>query len=94
LGGGGAGLPGDRGERRPRAARHALPGSRVPDLSTIDDLDPCGEQGEYHTYVFDGPDFRSPVEFTVGETVDIEDHRFIDLVPIAAGAEAGRLGPT
>jgi uncharacterized protein (TIGR00290 family) len=82
-------------------ARRAMPflgrefdADLVTDLSTIDDLDPCGEQGEYHTYVFDGPDFRSPVEFTVGETVDIEDHRFIDLVPIAAGAEAGRLGPT
>ncbi len=53
----------------------------VTEMTTIDDLDPCGEHGEYHTFVFDGPEFRHPIEFTQGETVEIEGHRFIDLVP-------------
>jgi uncharacterized protein (TIGR00290 family) len=30
-------------------------------------VDPCGENGEFHTFVFDGPIFKSPVPFTVGE---------------------------
>ena len=38
-------------------------------------VDPCGENGEFHTFVFDGPIFKSPVEFTLGETVYKEyDH--------------------
>ncbi|MCW3072834.1 MAG: ATP-binding protein [Bacteroidetes bacterium] len=32
-------------------------------------VDPCGENGEYHTFCFAGPVFRSPVNFTVGEKV-------------------------
>jgi uncharacterized protein (TIGR00290 family) len=32
-------------------------------------IDPCGENGEFHTYVFDGPMFRSPVPYTLGEMV-------------------------
>jgi uncharacterized protein (TIGR00290 family) len=31
------------------------------------DVDPCGENGEYHTFVFDGPIFEKPIEFTLGE---------------------------
>ncbi len=46
---------------------------RVIDRSFLDDLpgevDPCGENGEFHTFVFDGPIFPSPVQFEVGETV-------------------------
>jgi uncharacterized protein (TIGR00290 family) len=32
-------------------------------------VDPCGENGEYHSFVFDGPIFKSPVQFAKGETV-------------------------
>ncbi|MBZ9650967.1 Dph6-related ATP pyrophosphatase [Psychroflexus montanilacus] len=32
-------------------------------------VDPCGENGEFHTFVFDGPIFRHPIEFEVGEIV-------------------------
>ena len=32
-------------------------------------VDPCGENGEYHSFVFDGPLFREPVRFTIGEKV-------------------------
>jgi uncharacterized protein (TIGR00290 family) len=32
-------------------------------------VDPCGENGEYHSFVFDGPLFRFPVPFQKGETV-------------------------
>ena len=32
-------------------------------------VDPCGENGEFHTFVFDGPLFQRPVAFEVGEVV-------------------------
>ena len=46
---------------------------RILDESFINDLpdtvDPCGENGEFHTFVFDGPIFSSPIDFTIGEKV-------------------------
>ena len=32
-------------------------------------VDPCGENGEFHTYVFEGPIFKEPIEFKKGEIV-------------------------
>jgi len=32
-------------------------------------VDPCGENGEFHSFVFDGPIFKSPVNFNIGEKV-------------------------
>lgn len=32
-------------------------------------VDPCGENGEYHTFCFDGPVFKTPVKFLHGEKV-------------------------
>ncbi|WP_100614828.1 Dph6-related ATP pyrophosphatase [Confluentibacter citreus] len=34
-----------------------------------DGVDPCGENGEFHTYCFDGPIFKNPIPFTMGEKV-------------------------
>ena len=33
------------------------------------EVDPCGENGEFHTFCFDGPIFQEPVKFTLGEKV-------------------------
>jgi uncharacterized protein (TIGR00290 family) len=45
-------------------------------------VDPSGENGEFHTFVFDGPVFERPVGFDIGERV-LRDGRFqfCDLVP-------------
>lgn len=32
-------------------------------------VDPCGENGEFHTFVYEGPIFRNPIPFTIGEKV-------------------------
>ena len=32
-------------------------------------VDPCGENGEFHTFCFDGPIFKNPIEFEIGEIV-------------------------
>jgi uncharacterized protein (TIGR00290 family) len=46
---------------------------RMIDESFINDLpanvDVCGENGEFHSFVFDGPIFKQPIKFSKGETV-------------------------
>ena len=39
-------------------------------------VDPCGERGEFHTFVSDGPGFSSPIPYRVGPTV-FRDERFM-----------------
>ena len=45
-------------------------------------VDPCGENGEFHSFVFEGPIFKNPVRFNPGEVV-FRDNRFYfcDLIP-------------
>ncbi|GAA4278750.1 Dph6-related ATP pyrophosphatase [Aquimarina mytili] len=46
---------------------------RVLDASFLNDLppnvDPCGENGEFHTFVYDGPIFKHPIQFEIGEKI-------------------------
>ena len=44
-------------------------------------VDPCGENGEFHTFVHDGPIFRRPVSVRAGETVERGGFVFADLLP-------------
>ena len=45
-------------------------------------VDPCGENGEYHSFVYDGPVFRTPVRYRPGERV------YRPLAPAAAAVDA------
>lgn len=66
------------GRELDRSFREALPES----------VDPCGEQGAFHTFVVDGPGFDRPVGVERGETVtkDLEGHpyHYLDLLPADA----------
>lgn len=42
--------------------------------------DPCGENGEFHTFVFDAPIFRSPIPIRTGEVVTRDGFVFSDLL--------------
>lgn len=46
---------------------------RIIDTDFLKDLppnvDPCGENGEFHTFCFDGPIFKHPIPFELGEKV-------------------------
>jgi uncharacterized protein (TIGR00290 family) len=46
-------------------------------------VDRCGERGEFHTFVWDGPGFTAPIPVTVGETVTRDGFVFADVVPAA-----------
>jgi uncharacterized protein (TIGR00290 family) len=43
--------------------------------------DPCGENGEFHTFVFDGPLFKQPIALKRGEIVARAQFTYCDLVP-------------
>jgi uncharacterized protein (TIGR00290 family) len=45
------------------------------------EVDPCGENGEFHTLVTDGPGFAQPLDVTVGEIVERDGFVFADVVP-------------
>jgi uncharacterized protein (TIGR00290 family) len=47
-----------------------------------DGIDPCGENGEFHSFVYDGPIFQRPVGLSVGQVVLRDVRYFADLVPI------------
>ena len=44
-------------------------------------VDPCGENGEFHTFVVDGPMFRTPIRCRLGDIVFRESLYFCDVIP-------------
>jgi uncharacterized protein (TIGR00290 family) len=52
------------------------------------DVDPCGENGEFHTFACAGPMFRAPIGVNVGEIVDRDGFVFADLLPCASASGA------
>jgi uncharacterized protein (TIGR00290 family) len=44
-------------------------------------IDPCGENGEFHTVVTAGPIFAAPIATSVGETVERNGFAFADVIP-------------
>jgi diphthamide synthase (EF-2-diphthine--ammonia ligase) len=68
---------------------------RVYDATLLDDLpesvDPCGERGEFHTFVSHGPGFRERVEYGVGELV-MREGRFAYCDLIGRPEEQGVVG--
>ena len=53
-------------------------------------VDPCGENGEFHSFVFDGPIFKERIAYTRGETVLRDSFCFCDLLPISDKEAGGR----
>lgn len=69
---------------------------RLYDESFLNDLpatvDPCGENGEFHSFVYDGPVFNGPVAIEKGETV-FRDNRFMycDIMPVNLNTLSGSI---
>jgi uncharacterized protein (TIGR00290 family) len=74
---------------------------RAYDERLLDDLppgiDPCGEYGEFHSFVYDGPCFERPVAVQVGETVIRDGRYYADLLLAESSVErhcaAGAIPP-
>jgi uncharacterized protein (TIGR00290 family) len=68
----------------PRHLPKALAGRRF-DRALLGELprsvDPCGENGEFHTCVTDGPEFSGPIPVHPGPVVERDGFVFADLIP-------------
>jgi uncharacterized protein (TIGR00290 family) len=68
----------------PRVLPAELAG-RTFDRSLLSDLpasvDPCGENGEFHSFVWDGPMFSRPLPVRIGERVERDGFVFADVLP-------------
>jgi uncharacterized protein (TIGR00290 family) len=42
--------------------------------------DICGENGEYHTFVFDGPLYLNPIEFEIGDIIKIDNYSIVPIL--------------
>jgi diphthamide synthase (EF-2-diphthine--ammonia ligase) len=47
-------------------------------------IDPCGENGEFHSFVYAGPMFNTEIAITRGEVVTRDSFAFADLIPLAS----------
>ena len=67
----------------PRVVPAELAG-RAFDSSLLDELpegvDPCGERGEFHTFVWDAPGFHAPIDIELGEVVERDGFVFQDVI--------------
>ena len=54
--------------------------SFIADLKSLPEVDVAGEKGEYHTFVYQGPNFKNPVRFSKGEKVYNDGYWFLDLL--------------
>ena len=68
----------------PRAVPAEFAG-REYDEALLDEMpaeaDPCAERGEFHTFVYDAPNFASTIAIRRGEVVEREGFIFADLLP-------------
>jgi diphthamide synthase (EF-2-diphthine--ammonia ligase) len=60
-------------------AGRAFDGSLLRELP--DEVDPCGERGEFHTFVWSAPVFSSPIPVRVGGIVNRDGFVFADILP-------------
>lgn len=49
-------------------------------------VDPCGENGEFHTFTFAGPMYSAPIPIAPGEVVERDGFVFADVLPAPGGA--------
>jgi uncharacterized protein (TIGR00290 family) len=75
----------------PKVLDHSFAGRELDEQFFRDlpaNVDPCGENGEFHTFVFDGPNFRNPIPVRAGEILERDSFIYCDVLPGAAPPDA------
>ncbi len=62
----------------------------VKDITTLDNISPCGEAGEYHTLVIDGPIFQKRMIIMKSEAIQRREQWFLDISRCILKDKAGR----
>ena len=50
------------------------------EITAMENIDPCAENGEYHSFVYSGPIFSHPVKFEKGKIHQKNNHVFLQLI--------------
>lgn len=69
----------DPGKLDASFAGRSFDGDLLADLP--EGIDPCGENGEFHTFAFEGPMFRAPIAVERGKVVERDGFVFADALP-------------
>lgn len=56
--------------------------SFIKDVKLLDNIDLCGEKGEYHTFVYDGPIFKKPIQFSYGNNILRDNNLLLHLINV------------
>jgi uncharacterized protein (TIGR00290 family) len=70
----------DPSKLAPSFVGRAFDGDLLKDLPR--NVDPCGERGEFHTFVWDAPGFSSPIPIQAGRIVTRDGFVFCDVIPV------------
>jgi uncharacterized protein (TIGR00290 family) len=54
-------------------------------------VDPCGENGEFHSFVYDGPMFRDAIAIENGETVTRDGFVYADVLPLGVETQSSQI---
>lgn len=52
----------------------------IAELEKCENVDVCGERGEYHSFAFGGPLFQAPLELRAASQLEMENHLILDVV--------------
>ncbi len=67
------------GTQLPKSILGKVLDAEIMDLMEQRGIDVCGENGEYHTLVVDGPIFHKPIAYTLGNVLDFGTHSVIEI---------------
>ena len=67
-----------------------IDGRFVKDITTLENITPCGEAGEYHTLVIDGPIFKKRIMILESKTHQRKEQRLLDISRCILEDKAGR----
>jgi len=59
--------------------------SELKALAAESKIDVCGETGEFHTFVYDGPTFKKPIKIVKSVPIDRDDHWTLDILEYSLG---------
>ncbi|MEM1536831.1 MAG: diphthine--ammonia ligase [Candidatus Bathyarchaeia archaeon] len=51
----------------------------IKDITRLENVNPCGELGEYHTFVYNGPIFKKPIKVVNFEKKRVDNYWFLDI---------------
>lgn len=58
---------------------HKITPGFVKEIKQLDKIDLCGEKGEYHTLVFDGPIFKKKIKILKTKKIKKDNHWFLNI---------------